>query len=96
MKHMVVITVKPCGRLNITHQQLQKYETGTNRVTAVRLAMIARALDTDVKYFYGSEEDLPNYRPQHERLAMEVSKKFMKIKDAQQQIAVSKLIDSLV
>lgn len=32
-------------KVGVTHQQLQKYEVGTNRVTVSRLEEIARALD---------------------------------------------------
>ena len=38
--------------LEISYQQLQKYEAGTNRVSAGRLYEIARKLDVDVPYFY--------------------------------------------
>ena len=38
--------------LGITHQQLQKYETAQNRVSASRLCEIASALRVDVGMFY--------------------------------------------
>jgi len=38
--------------LNLTFQQIQKYEKGTNRVAASRLWDIARALDVPVEYFF--------------------------------------------
>ncbi len=38
----------------ITFQQIQKYEKGTNRVSASRLWEIARALNVDVLYFFES------------------------------------------
>ena len=31
--------------IGVTHQQLQKYEKGSNRVSASKLALIAKALD---------------------------------------------------
>ncbi|NDE18860.1 MAG: XRE family transcriptional regulator [Alphaproteobacteria bacterium] len=31
--------------IGITHQQLQKYENGSNRISASKLALIAKALD---------------------------------------------------
>jgi transcriptional regulator with XRE-family HTH domain len=40
----------------ITFQQIQKYEKGTNRISASRLVAIADALDCQVTYFF---EDLP-------------------------------------
>lgn len=38
-----------CG---ITFQQIQKYEAGTNRVSGSKLWEIAKALQTDVGFFY--------------------------------------------
>jgi transcriptional regulator with XRE-family HTH domain len=40
------------ARLGITFQQLQKYEMGTNRVSASRLWDIARLLDVPVEFFF--------------------------------------------
>lgn len=39
------------------HQQIQKFENGTNRISLVRLYIIARALDVSMDYFFA---DLPN------------------------------------
>ncbi len=38
--------------LGLTFQQVQKYERGTNRVSASKLFEIGRALKTTVAYFY--------------------------------------------
>ena len=38
--------------VGIKFQQIQKYETGTNRVSASRLWDIARALDVPVAFFF--------------------------------------------
>jgi transcriptional regulator with XRE-family HTH domain len=38
--------------LGVTFQQVQKYESGTNRVGASRLFQIGRALDVPVSYFF--------------------------------------------
>jgi transcriptional regulator with XRE-family HTH domain len=44
--------------LGLTFQQVQKYERGANRVSASKLFEIARALETNVAYFYeGLEEE---------------------------------------
>lgn len=40
------------GHLGIRFQQIQKYETGRNRISASRLWDIAQALRTDVGYFF--------------------------------------------
>jgi transcriptional regulator with XRE-family HTH domain len=39
--------------IGLTFQQVQKYEKGTNRVSAGRLQKIAEMLDTPVTFFYG-------------------------------------------
>lgn len=39
-------------KLTVTFQQLQKYEKGTNRVSASMLARIAIALDVPISYFF--------------------------------------------
>lgn len=44
-------------RLNIRFQQVQKYECGANRVSAARLWYLARALETDISYFYDGFDD---------------------------------------
>ncbi len=38
--------------IDITFQQIQKYEKGTNRISGSRLWELAEALDTCVQYFY--------------------------------------------
>ena len=40
-------------RLGITFQQVQKYEKGSNRVSATRLLAIACALQVDIQDLYG-------------------------------------------
>lgn len=38
--------------IGLTFQQIQKYERGTNRISAGRLYQFARILDVPVSYFY--------------------------------------------
>ncbi|MCX8998248.1 helix-turn-helix domain-containing protein [Rhizobiaceae bacterium BDR2-2] len=46
------------NRIGVTFQQVQKYERGSNRVSASKLVEIARALDVDVRLFFdGLEEE---------------------------------------
>jgi transcriptional regulator with XRE-family HTH domain len=40
------------NRLGISAQQFQKYENGTNRISAGRLFQLAVALDTSIPYFF--------------------------------------------
>lgn len=43
--------------LNITFQQVQKYERGANRISASRLWDISQILDVEVKYFFDNMTD---------------------------------------
>jgi transcriptional regulator with XRE-family HTH domain len=45
------------GILDVTFQQVQKYETGTNRISAGRLQQIAEVLDVPVTYFYANDSN---------------------------------------
>lgn len=85
-------------KIEVTHQQLQKYEIGTNRVSAGRLALIAKYLNTSVGSFYEGldstltvvEADInPN---QSQRMCIEVSRNFMKIKNQEHKDAINSLV----
>lgn len=39
-------------KIGVSAQQLQKYENAKNRISAARLALIAKVLDKDISYFY--------------------------------------------
>ena len=45
------------GKLNLTFQQVQKYEKGANRIGASRLYTVASILDVPVQFFF---EDMPD------------------------------------
>ncbi len=65
--------------LGLTFQQVQKYERGTNRISASRLFALSRVLDVTVEYFFddmpaavaasspaqggGVAEEAPSYEP---------------------------------
>ena len=38
-------------RIGVSHQQIQKYETGQSRISVFRLQQIAAALNTPLQYF---------------------------------------------
>ncbi len=49
--------------IGLTFQQIQKYETGTNRVSASRLFDMAQVLDVPISFFFeGLPEDVPSPR----------------------------------
>ena len=50
--------------IGLTFQQVQKYEKGTNRVSAGRLQRIADLLNTPVMFFYGGMGARPSKKDQ--------------------------------
>ena len=49
---------KVAEAINVTFQQIQKYEKGTNGVSSIRLLQLANYLKVPVNYFF---EDFPEY-----------------------------------
>ncbi len=45
--------------VNIRFQQIQKYESGANRISASRLWALARALEAPVSYFFEGLDETP-------------------------------------
>jgi transcriptional regulator with XRE-family HTH domain len=48
-------------KIGLTFQQVQKYERGSNRISASKLVMISRALDVPIAFFYDDRD--PAYAP---------------------------------
>lgn len=87
------------GTLQISYQQIQKYETGANRISAGRLFEIASALDVGISYFFdgyaGDEPDEPLPHGGHNRAAIELVRNFLEIKDESLRSAVTTLMRAL-
>ena len=49
---------KVAKAINVTFQQIQKYEKGTNGVSSIRLLQLSNYLKVPIYYFY---EDFPEY-----------------------------------
>ena len=49
---------KVAKAINVTFQQIQKYEKGTNGVSSIRLLQLANYLKAPINYFF---EDFPDY-----------------------------------
>ena len=84
--------------IGVTHQQLQKYEKGTNRLAAGRLMLIAQALGKTIEFFYTDfEQDTESLEnTMHQRMCIEVSRNFMKLQNSDHQNAINSLLRSLV
>ncbi len=80
-------------KIGVTHQQLQKYEQGTNRVTASRLIDISNALQVSVMYFFEDFiEGLCFDNIKKQRMCMEVMRNFARIQREDQQEAIRQVI----
>jgi transcriptional regulator with XRE-family HTH domain len=85
--------------LNISYQQIQKYETGANRVSAGRLFQIAQRLEINVAYFFDGldpsliPQDLPHGG--HNRVAIDLVRNFLEISDEDARTALAHLVKAL-
>ena len=50
-KELKISQMKLADKINVTFQQIQKYESGNNKTFSIRLLQIAEALNTDIIYF---------------------------------------------
>lgn len=87
------------AKIGVTHQQLQKYEKGTNRISAGRLVAIAQALNKPVSFFFddveNGDKDSNMLPTQHQRMCIEVSRNFLRIKNPMHQNAINLLVRTL-
>ena len=84
--------------IGVTHGQLQKYEKGSKRVSASKLALIAKALDRQIPYFYEGFEVADNIwlETESQRLCIEVARNFKRIANRGHQDAINTLVKSLL
>lgn len=84
------------NKIGVTHQQLQKYEQGANRVAVSRLVDIAAALNVSVIYFFEDDlNDIDFEKTKQQRLCIEVMKNFLNIKRIDQQEAIRQIVKVL-
>jgi transcriptional regulator with XRE-family HTH domain len=50
-------------QLGLTFQQVQKYEKGTNRISASRLQQLCHILDVSVSFFFENLPEQPGQSP---------------------------------
>lgn len=88
------------GALEISYQQVQKYETGANRVSAGRLYEVAKKLDVEVSFFFEGLDEQAEVQPlEHggkNRSTIELVRNFSHIADPHIRSALSGLVKSLV
>lgn len=83
-------------KIGVTHQQLSKYERGINRLTPARIMMAVKAFGKTVEWLFEDvkedEEALPSH---HQRMCIEVSRNFLRIKNPMHQNAINTLVRTL-
>lgn len=67
-------------KLNLSFQQIQKYEIGSNRIAASRLFELAQILEVPPSYFFDGLNDNANAAPQTDP-GMEIVSALAAIKD---------------
>jgi transcriptional regulator with XRE-family HTH domain len=95
------------GALGIAFQQVQKYEKGTNRISASRLQRISEILQVEVPFFF---EGLPDAPGQHDAKApspqfvsdflatshgLNLTKAFMQIPSASLRRSIVNLVEAI-
>jgi len=97
--------IELAARLGISPQQLQKYECGTNRVSAARLYRIAKELQVSVSFFFPGDGSGPSWmqteaatdemyplRATAAREAVELMRAFAAIKDPELRMRIIALV----
>ncbi len=82
--------------LGISYQQIQKYETGANRISAGRLAQIASVLDSQVGWFFGAiERDDAQAEGDAARAAVDLVRQYARIRDERVRAQITSLVRTL-
>jgi transcriptional regulator with XRE-family HTH domain len=88
--------------LSVSYQQVQKYETGANRISAGRIFELARKLRVEVGYFFqglpldAPADAAPLEHGGRQRSAIELVRKFAQIEDPQVRSAIAALVKAVV
>lgn len=88
---------KLAKKVSITHQQIAKYESGENKVSAAKLFLIAIELDVPLTSFFEDvNNDIPQdeFSTQHQKLCLQLSSNFMSIKSSKVQKSIANLVKS--
>ncbi len=92
--------------LDLSFQQVQKYETGMNRIGASNLLKIAKALGVEIPYFYGGveaavqvdaspQDEVPVEDPTADAESIRLAHDFIRIKDEGVRKRISELLKVL-
>lgn len=81
--------------IGISHQQLAKYESAENRITAGRLHCIAEFLNYPLISFINDEHETLTFMPQ-DRIFTEIARNYVLLRNRRQQKALNILLQSMV
>lgn len=80
--------------LGLSYQQIQKYETGANRISVGRLAQIADILEVTPGWFFGTHGE-PDGPAGSSRAVIELVRSFSRIEDERVRTQVTALLRAL-
>ena len=83
------------GLIDVTHQQLSKWEHGTNRISVGRMVLIANSLKKPISYFFDGLEIPHEAQTTHQRMTIEVARNFALIKNPGHQSVINNMIREL-
>ena len=86
--------------LGLTFQQVQKYEKGSNRISAGRLKQIAQILDVSIGYFYdddigGSKQRQSTFAFLDSAYSLRLMRAFSQLHERAIQVRVIELVEGL-
>lgn len=81
--------------IDVSSQQIGKYENGVNGLSVGRLLMIAKIFNIDISYFYQNFIIKPSVLKERESLCFQVTNNFMKIQNPEVQKSINVLIKLL-
>jgi transcriptional regulator with XRE-family HTH domain len=83
---------KLAEQMGVSYQQLQKYETGTNRISAEKLFEVAQFLGVAPAQFFPDSPMLPSPSPAENSA---IAEKFARIKNVQTKQVLSEIIEKM-
>ena len=90
-----ITTLQMAKLIGVTSQQTQKYELGSNRISAGRLYKIAHALGVDVMFFFEGMEDDNGLKLPQRRLLLELARNFIALSNHKHQEVLCSLTRAL-
>jgi transcriptional regulator with XRE-family HTH domain len=79
------------AKIGVTHQQLQKYEKGTNRVTLSRFLQLSEAFEVSPVALIGNIYKVKTKELGSARIGLENAREFLKINSSDVQSALTQL-----